>query len=502
MRPHLLPDSPCRIADARVSARGSLPASGAAARVARHPGAAWALLSAVLLAGCASGPAPAPDAALTPPPARFAGAAQASVSLPMPVDGAWWQVFGDTRIDALIGRALLHNTSLQAASANLARARALARSADAQRLPSIGLQAALDQQGGPLINRAGGSGSLWSATVGASYEVDLMGRLAGQQQAAATDVAAQEALLRSVRLLVLAEVVQNHFDQLALADERMLLEGAIAQLHGEQTLLSRRLLLGSVAEASLASVRIELAQARAEHAVLQRRQHELTHAQALLVGEHAGNWSPSVPADGTPSAALAAPPRVPPGIPSQVLVRRPDVQAARESMRAAQRRLGLTQGEWFPTFTLSASQGLASASLGDLLAASSRAWGLGALLALPLFDGGRRDARVAAAAAELDLALAQYRERILVAMREVEDQLAGLQALERQAAARAEALTDGERAAALARARVERGMAAQGEWLQAERTHLRLRRDLLQLRHAQRQGTLGLIRALGGGWDA
>jgi outer membrane protein, multidrug efflux system len=463
----------------------------------------WAALAATaLLAGCASAPAPAPDAALSPLPARFAGAAQASVSLPVPAGGAWWQVFGDTRIDALIGRALLHNTSLQAASANLARARALARSADAQRLPTVGLQAALDQQGGPLINRAGGSGSLWSAAVGASYEVDLMGRLAGQQQAAATDVAAQEALLRSVRLLVQVEVVQNHLEQVALADERVLLDAAIAQLQIEQALHGRRLLLGSVAEASLAGVRIELAQAQAERAALQRRQDDLAHAQALLVGEHAGAWSPSVPADGRSSAALQTPPQVPPGIPSQVLVRRPDVQAARESMRLAQQRLGLTQGEWFPTLTLSASQGLASASLGDLLAVSSRAWGLGALLALPVFDGGRRDARVAAAAAELDLALAQYRERILVAMREVEDQLTGLQALERQAVARVDALAAGERAAMLARARVERGMAAQGEWLQAERTHQRLRRELLQLRHAQRQATLALIRALGGGWDA
>ena len=170
-------------------------------------------------------------------------------------------------------------------------------------------------------------------------------------------------------------------------------------------------------------------------------------------------------------------------------------------MLAAQTRLGITQTAWLPNITLSTTQGFASPTIGDLIAASSRAWGVSALLSLPLFDGGRREAAVQGASADLDAALAKYREQVLVGIREVEDQLAALRILGAQERVQQRAVAAGARSRVLASSRYEHGFTSQLELLDAQRTELRIRRQALQLRAAQFQATVALIRALGGGWS-
>jgi multidrug efflux system outer membrane protein len=171
-------------------------------------------------------------------------------------------------------------------------------------------------------------------------------------------------------------------------------------------------------------------------------------------------------------------------------------------MQAAQARVGVANAAWFPTLSLTASGGYASPQLGDLFSMSMRAWGVGALLALPIFDGGRREAGVQNASAELDASFASYREQILVAFRDVEDQLSALRILGDHAQVQSGAVAAANRASVLSESRYRSGLGSQLDVLDAKRSALRNQRQALQVRAAQYQATVGLVRALGGGWDS
>jgi multidrug efflux system outer membrane protein len=184
-----------------------------------------------------------------------------------------------------------------------------------------------------------------------------------------------------------------------------------------------------------------------------------------------------------------------------VLSRRPDVSAAQRSLLAAQARVGVAQAAWFPSLALTATGGYASPELSDLFKWSSRAFAIGALLSAPIFDGGRREAGVENARAVMDASLAGYREQILAAFRDVEDQLAALRLLAEQAEAQQRAVDSSARSTALSNARYRNGYVSQLDLLDAQRSELRNRRQALQVRSAQYQATVALVRALGGGWD-
>ncbi len=183
-----------------------------------------------------------------------------------------------------------------------------------------------------------------------------------------------------------------------------------------------------------------------------------------------------------------------------VLARRPDVAAAEQGLQAARARVGAAGNLWAPVFSLTAGGGQASVELGDLIKTAARSWTLGALLSLPLFDGGRREARLDAAQADLQLAAVQYREQVLVALREVDDQLSALRWLGEQAGALQATQDDADRAAALAQSRYERGLTSQLEVLEARTAAQRHRHAALQVQAARQQATVALVRALGGGW--
>jgi multidrug efflux system outer membrane protein len=194
-------------------------------------------------------------------------------------------------------------------------------------------------------------------------------------------------------------------------------------------------------------------------------------------------------------------PIIPAGVPSTVLTRRPDVAAAQSTLFAAQQRVGVAKAAWFPSLSLTASGGYASSEVSDIFKWSARAWGVGALLSLPVFDGGRREAGIKNAHGEMDAALAIYREQILVAFRDVEDQLSALRLLAEQSEAQGRAVEAASRSTALSDARYRNGLVSQLDLLDARRSELRNRRQALQVRSAQYQATVGLVRALGGAWE-
>ena len=407
----------------------------------------------------------------------------------------WWKAFADPQLDALTERALAHNTSIQQAAARLAQARALLRSTDSNRALQVGASAGAGRQGGEAARAMGTAGTALSAGVNLSYEIDLMGRLSKASEAAALDAQAREALLQATHLLVQSDVAQTYFALRALDAERALMRDTVAAYQDTLKLTEKRHAAGDIAELDVARVRTEVAATQSQAITLDRRRAELEHALALLAGDLPSSVSL---AEGQWAEVL---PSIPAGVPSSVLARRPDVAAAQASLKAAQVRLGVAQTAWFPTLALTASAGGASPELSDLFKSSAGLWGLNALLNLPLFDGGRREAGVQNAAAQLDLASAGYREQVLVAFKDVEDQLSSLQYLAEQARVQSQAVASAARALQLSDSRYRNGLVSQLELLDARRSELSLRRQALQVRAAQYQATVGLIKALGGGWS-
>ena len=458
------------------------------------------LFAALVLAGCATAPAELPTFT---PPAQFKEQAvdtQGSWTRAQPAEaqprGEWWRSFDDPLLDRLIERADARNTSIQAAAARLAEARALARSTDADLAPQIGLGAGALRSAGLDRNQSPRPSTLVRAGFDFSYELDLFGKLSGASDAARLDADARAGLLQSTRLLVQAEVAQTYLALRAIDAERVLVRDTVAAYRDTLRLTQSRERAGDVAELDVARVETEVASNESDAMTLDRRRAELEHALAVLVGDLASDFDVGA---GDWSTAL---PTIPPGVPATVLTRRPDISAAQQSVLAAQARVGVAQTAWFPDITLTGAGGYASSDVGDLLKWSARSWGIGALLALPVFDGGRREAGVQGASALLDGALANYRTQVLVAFKEVEDQLSSLRILAQQSGVQAKAVASAERATTLSDSRYRNGMISQLDLLDARRSELQNRRQALQVKSAQYQATVGLIRALGGSWDA
>jgi multidrug efflux system outer membrane protein len=459
------------------------------------PSFVWApLLAALVLAGCASAPGPAPQALPEMPAAYKEGNGLWAPVAPAEAQprGAWWKAFGDAQLDALIDAADAENGSLRIAAARLAQARALLQATDANRALQLGARAGVVREAQPAAGIAPRS----VASIGAdlSYEVDLFGRLAKASDAAALDVRAQQALLQSTRLLVQAEVARAYFTLRALDAERALVRDTVGAYRDTLRLTERRHEAGDIAELDVVRVRSEVAATEGDALALERQRAQVEHALALLTGRPASAFRIDI---GAWDAAL---PVVPAGVPSALLARRPDVAAAQQGLLAAQARLGVAQAAWFPQIALTAGGGYASTELSDLFKWSARAWSVGALLSLPIFDGGRREAGVANAQAQLEAAAASHREQVLVAFKEVEDELASLRLLGEQQDAQARAVGAASRATTLSETRYRNGLVSQLELLDARRSELRNRRQALQVRAAQYQSTVGLIRALGGAW--
>lgn len=471
-----------------------------------------ALAAALLMAGCSVAPTyQKPD---VPTGAGFKEAIAVAESrgwkVAEPSDalarGLWWTIFDDPRLNELQAQAARANPTLQAGLARLARARALTGTAESQRWPQIEagagatrLRSSPASQGLPADAEVGPR-TLWRAQAFASYEVDLFGRVASQVQAARADAEQAEGLHRSLLLSIQADLAQNYLALRGLDTEIALLAETVKLREQALALVERRFAAGEISELDVARAKTELAVARSEGVALTRRRAELEHALAVLAGAAPAQLS-------LPAQPLAfRPVAIPAAVPSQLLERRPDIAAAERAMAAANARIGVARAAWFPRLTLTGLLGLESAEFGDLARSASRTWALGPLagtaLAFTLFDGGRRRASEDAALAAYDEAAAGYRERVLVALREVEDGLSGLRVLARQASEQASAVASAQRAADLSDTRYRAGYVNYLEVIDAERQVLASRRGATQIERERALATVALVRALGGGWDA
>lgn len=471
------------------------------------------LLGALLvLAGCSL--APTYEAPSTPATATFKEAPQALTQAEagtwktaQPSEdvarGEWWKIFEDSRLNDLEQRALDANQNLKAAAARVKEARAMNQAARAGLFPSLGAgfgptrervsAASLFEPDGTNVPQQ----TLWRAQASASYEVDLFGRVASTVDAARADTQRNEALYRSVLLALQADVAQNYFELRELDAEAEVFAHAVQLREQALKLVKRRYAEGEITELDVSRTQAELATARSDAMTVQRLRAASEHSLAVLLG--------SVPAEFSMAAEPLKPVdlRIPPGLPSSLLERRPDIAAAERAMAAANSRIGIAKAAFFPSLTLTGTGGFESATLGDLFKWSSRAFLLGPLagtaLNIPVFDGGRRKGNLANARAVYEEDVANYRQQVLVAFREVEDNLSDMRILEAQTRTQNEAVEASQRAADLSRVRYTEGAVNYLDVIDAERTVLQARRAALQLHGVQAASTVNLIRALGGG---
>lgn len=451
-------------------------------------------LAAALLAGCASAPL---ERASVATPAAFRGAAPAGQ--PAPAQAAWWLVFSDPVLNDLQARAATGNGDIRIAAARLTQARALLKSARADLWPQAGagFTAARTTQDQPHPKAV----NAFNLGLDLSYEVDVFGRLSKASQAAKLDADATAALAADTHLLIQGKVAQTYFALRALDEDRAIVADTLAAYRSSLKVTQRRYEEGDVAQLDVARLETEVARTQSEAYSLDQQRANLVNVLAVLVGEPAPSFDLTA-AQWSAQPWSGAVPVIPAGVPSDVLQRRPDVIAAEASLHAAQRRVGVASAAWFPRLTLTASGGYASTDLDTLFDTGMEGWSLAAILTQAVFDGGRRNAGIDYARGELDAAFAGYQQQVLVAFQDVESQLSDLDYLQQQQVAEDQAVDAATRALAQSASRYRNGQSSQLEVLDAQRQQLAIRRQALKVRAAQYQSTVGLIRALGGGWQS
>jgi hydrophobe/amphiphile efflux-1 (HAE1) family protein/NodT family efflux transporter outer membrane factor (OMF) lipoprotein len=414
--------------------------------------------------------------------------------------GRWWEIFGDTYLDALESQSLSANQQLKAAVARVDQARATARIARGQLLPSLNLDPSFTRQR-YSPNEVPGFGRItadtYSTPLDLSYEVDLWGRVRRSFQSAHAEAQASLADFYDVLLTLQADVAQNYFALRSLDAEIATVNGTIG-LRREQLQLVRSRLEGGIgSDLDVAQAETELATTEAEGASLAQQRDELENAIAILVGENPAsfrlaaledaNWNPQ-------------PPEIPAGLPADLLERRPDVAAAERQLASANAKIGVAKAAFFPVLSLTGSGGYLSAGADNLFNWDSRTWSVGPSLSLPIFAGGRNRANYSRSKAAFEEATALYRQQILVAFGEVESSLSGLHHLADQSEAQERAVTSARRSADLAADRYQSGVVAYIEVVDANRDALAAERANAQLAGQRLIACVQLIKALGGGW--
>lgn len=445
---------------------------------------------AVALSGCMS-LAPQYERPAAPVAATFPGAPAAEAGTPAAAL-PWRSFFAEPRLQRLVELALANNRDLRVAVANIDLAAAQLGARRADLLPTVNAGVSGQRQSAS----GGGSSNLYTAGLLVSgFELDLFGRVRSATDAAVAQLSASEEARRAAQISLVASVAALHY---ALGSDEVLLQ--LTQRTYDSRRDSHRLVQlrfdnGVSSELDLRASQTAVEQARAALAAVRRQQQLDRNALELLVGQPLPADLPA-PAPWNPQALAD----VPAGLPSDVLLKRPDVLQAEEQLKAANANIGAARAAFFPRITLTASVGGASTQLGDLFS-NGTAWSFAPQLLLPIFDAGRNRANLRATEAQRDIAVAQYEKAVQSAFRDVADALAGRSTLAEQLdALRAQSEAEAVRLR-LTDLRFRNGVASSLELLDAQRSLFAVEQQRVQAELALLQNRIGAYRAFGGGWD-
>ncbi|HAV35863.1 MAG TPA: RND transporter, partial [Massilia sp.] len=438
------------------------------------PAVTIAIAAAMLVSGCSTigpdfvAPQGAQEAAFRHAPAAPADNARLSAS--------WWTVFDDPALNELENRALGNSPGVRAAAQRLLQAQAQLGVVRAGQMPNLSVNAGVSNsrtsaetaQGQALGGRSI-EGDNFSVGAALSYELDIWGRVRRIVEAADAQALAAQDDRDAVLLMLSSQVAQSYWTLRGLDAEQAILADALSARREAQELIEARFNAGLSNELDVSRTRIERANAEADLHEVQRQRNQVEHALAVLVGV-----SPSTPLV-APQAkpALPLPPSIPVGLPASLLAQRPDLAASVANLKAANAQVGVAEGAFYPSLTLTGNFGYASESLRDLAGGSARQFSIGPLaLSLPIFDGGRNRANLALSKARYDEAVANHENRLLTALREVEDALSDVQQRQKQGEVQAQAQEAAARALLVAQARYERGVSTYLDVIDAQRSTL------------------------------
>jgi NodT family efflux transporter outer membrane factor (OMF) lipoprotein len=469
-------------------------------------------------------PVTSPAAFKEPPPPDWKSATPRDLA----PRGKWWEIFGDPQLNALEEQVAVSNQSVAQAEAQFRAARAAAWGARAGLFPTVSLApSATRSRGGtargatavvtPGTSTGTGTGtttpttpttpttttttasgnstvSVYQLPLDISYEIDVWGKVRRQIEAGVATAQATAGDLQTMLLSMQAELAVDYFTLHGLDAQKQLLDSTAAAYQKALDLTTNRYNQGIASGVDVAQAQTQLEQTRAQSIDLGVQRTQLEHAVAVLTGRP--------PAELTIALAPVAvpPPVIPVALPSELLERRPDVAAAERRAAAANANIGVAVAAYYPTLSLTGGAGFESSAISKLFDWPSRFWSLGASAVETLFDGGARHAASEQAKAQYDAAVALYRQTVLTAFQDVEDNLSALRVLGAEAVQQQAAVTAAERSLALANNRYQGGITTYLEVITAQSAALANERTAVDILTRRMTASVNLVKAVGGGW--
>jgi NodT family efflux transporter outer membrane factor (OMF) lipoprotein len=455
---------------------------------------------ALLTSACQVGPKyQAPVVPAPPAFKEFAGSDEWKTATPSDgsLKGKWWEIFNDPQLNALENQVAVNNFSVQQAEAQFRASRALVLGARANYYPTIGSSPSITQADTGPGARGAGISSTFSLPGTVSWQPDFWGRVRLAVEGANANVQVSAADLENMRLSLQGTLAVDYFNLLSTDMQIKLLDDTIKAYDTNLTLTVNRFNGGVAAKSDVTLAQTQLYTTQSSRTDLVTTRDQLEHAIAVITGK--------APAELTiPAGKIEAlqPPPIPTEVPSVLLERRPDIAAQERLIAAANANVGIAQTAYYPTLTLSATAGLTNPNLGKLLTWGSRVWSTGPSVSQTLFDFGRRDANVQNAQANYDAAVAAYRETVLTAFQQVEDNLSNLRVLAQEAKELALAVQAAELSLQLELERYKAGTDSYLNVITTQTLALGDERSAVALLGRRMVSAVDLVVALGGGWDA
>jgi NodT family efflux transporter outer membrane factor (OMF) lipoprotein len=462
-----------------------------------------ALMTAMVAAGCAVGPNYQRPSA--PVPQRFKETEGWKPAEPREAASGsdWWSVYGDATLDSLEKQIDISNQTLKASEAAWREAVALVSQARAGLLPTVGVSATGTRSGGPGSARSSSVSppvavhptNQFELTGSGSWDIDIWGRIRRTIESDVANARASEADLAAARLSAQAQLAIDYI-ALRVADEQQhLLDETVEAYKRSLEITQNQYHVGVVAKADVITAETQLDGAESQQIAIGVTRATLEHAIAVLIGKAPADFS-------LPPATLGTVvPVIPVGVPSALLERRPDIAAAERRMAAANAQIGVAVSAYFPDLTLNGAFGYVNNAVAGLVKAPNNLWSFGGSATDTLLDFGARPAQVRQARAAYDAAIANYRQTVLAAFQQVEDELATLRILERQVQVQEETVRSANLAVQLTLNQYKAGTVAYTSVVTAQTIAFADAQTLLNIRQSRLSASVALIEALGGGWN-
>jgi NodT family efflux transporter outer membrane factor (OMF) lipoprotein len=456
----------------------------------------------VLLSGCMVGPKYVQPTVPPPPPAfkeTPSNWRQANPQDQLP-RGNWWEIYGDQQLNSLEEKIAVSNQNLKIAYEQYMTAQDVVRQARSQLFPALAVQpsGSRNQLSKNRPNFSTTTQSQFSDIVlqgDLSYEVDLWGQVRRTIEAARENAQASAGDLENINLSLHSELAVDYFSLRGLDLQKQLLDATVDDFENALHLTQVRYHGGVASDVDVAQAQTQLETTRAQDIEIGVERSQFEHAIAVLTGQTASTFS--IPL----SPLVALPPKIPVGVPSELLERRPDIAAAERRVASANAQIGIAIAAYYPQISLAAAGGVESAAIGTVLQGPSALWSVGGSAIETVIDGGRRRAVTQQARDNHASTVASYRENVLEAFQQVEDSLAALRLLEQESTTQQFAVTSARRSVDLSTTRYKRGITTYLEVLTAQSIALADERTAADLMTRRMTASVQLIKALGGGWD-